>query len=179
MPDIILPDKVPPGMDHAALPTVLVVSQQPITAPLIASLARAMPAFLLLAHSSSEALELTGIIKPDLFVLEASLPEMSGIELYERLHRQPGFTTIPALLLGPISLKPYHIRMGRMLVNLPLFSEPSVLRSVLKKLLSGWEMPDNQRSIKPTQPGWPQRTRFFYSQLSHSVRKCSRCTHEA
>jgi len=39
-------------------------------------------------------------VKPQLFLLEYSLPDMNGIILYDRLHARKELATVPALIVG-------------------------------------------------------------------------------
>jgi CheY-like chemotaxis protein len=95
-----------------------------------------MPALLVLVHSSGEALEVTEAIKPDAFVLELTLEGLSGVDLYERLRAQPGFATIPAILIGRLSSEQHRYMAKRKVVNLPYPFEPYDLQSALETLLN-------------------------------------------
>jgi hypothetical protein len=82
-------------------------------------------------------LEVTEAIKPDAFVLESAfLDELSGVELYERLHTQPGFTKIPAILIGTLSPEQHRSMAKRKVVNLPYPVELHDLQSALEMLLN-------------------------------------------
>lgn len=50
-------------------------------------------------HAKS-ALEAVQQFTPSLLIIDCLLPEMSGLELYDRLHAMPGFETIPAIMLS-------------------------------------------------------------------------------
>ena len=39
-------------------------------------------------------------MKPQLFLLEYSLPDTNGIRLYDRLHARKELATVPALIVG-------------------------------------------------------------------------------
>jgi CheY-like chemotaxis protein len=39
-------------------------------------------------------------VKPQLFLLEYSLPDMNGIILYDRLHARKELEAVPALIIG-------------------------------------------------------------------------------
>jgi CheY-like chemotaxis protein len=77
----------------------------------------------------------TEAIKPDAFVLESALEELSGVELCDRLHAQPGFTRIPAILIGMLSPEQQYSLAKRKVVNLPYPIEPNDLQSTLETLL--------------------------------------------
>lgn len=46
-----------------------------------------------------EALNIVENFKPDLFILDYLLPQMDGIELYNRLHTIEGLENVPALVI--------------------------------------------------------------------------------
>jgi CheY-like chemotaxis protein len=137
MPNIIMPSKELLGAAQGRLRMLLVVSRQYTSDVLVFALAHTIPALLVVVHSSSEALEVTESIKPDAFVLESAfLDELSGAELYERLHAQPGFTKIPAILIGSPAPEQHHSMAKRKLVNLPYPLELHDLQSALETLLN-------------------------------------------
>lgn len=49
--------------------------------------------------SGSQALEMAAEAKPDLFLLDVMMPEMSGIETLQHLRELPGFEQTPALFM--------------------------------------------------------------------------------
>jgi response regulator RpfG family c-di-GMP phosphodiesterase len=137
MPNIIMPSKELLETAQGRVRMLLVVSRQSTSDALVFALVHTIPALLVLVHSSSEALEVTEAIKPDAFVLEEALEELSGVELYDRLHTQPGFTKIPAVLIGGmLSPEQRHHMAKRKVVNLPYPIEPNELQSVLERQLN-------------------------------------------
>jgi CheY-like chemotaxis protein len=54
----------------------------------------------LLATDGYQALKLVHDIKPSLFLLDYSLPRMTGLELYDRLHATEELEDIPALMIS-------------------------------------------------------------------------------
>ena len=87
-----------------------------------------------LVPNGFEALKIASSLKPDLFVLDYHLPNMDGLELYERLHTTRGLEAIPALFLTayPFSLA---IR-GRKLISLKKPFEFDELLQVIHELLA-------------------------------------------
>src|SRR5438045_2474312 len=81
-----------------------------------------------------EALKIASTLKPDLFVLDYHLPNMDGLELYERLHTTRGLEAIPTLFLTayPFSLA---IR-GRKIISLKKPFEFDELLQVIRELLA-------------------------------------------
>jgi len=53
-----------------------------------------------LATDSMQALEISRIIRPHLFLLDYYLPRMNGLELYDRLHAMEGLEKIPAIFMS-------------------------------------------------------------------------------
>ena len=142
MPNIIMPSKEFLGAAQGRIQMLLVISRQYTSDALVSALAHTIPALLVSVHSSSEALEVTEAIKPDAFVLESAFwDELSGVELYERLHAQPGFNKIPAILIGKLSPEQHYLVAKRKVVNLPYPVEPNDLQSALERLLNIPKMP--------------------------------------
>lgn len=52
------------------------------------------------ATTCTEALEIVGIIKPHLFLFDYQLPDMSGLELYDRLHAKKALKHIPTIIMS-------------------------------------------------------------------------------
>lgn len=136
MPNIIRPSKELLNAARGRVRMLLVVSRQSTRDSLVFALAHTIPALLVLVHSISEALEVTKAIKPDAFVLESALEGLSGVELYDRLYAQPGFATIPAILIGRLSPEQNRYMAKHEVVNLPYPIEPNDLQSTLETLLN-------------------------------------------
>src|SRR5690349_5852280 len=56
----------------------------------------------MLVNDPSQALHVATIRKPDLFLIDYSLPHMTGIELYDQLHVQKGLEEVPAIVLSAL-----------------------------------------------------------------------------
>jgi DNA-binding response OmpR family regulator len=136
MPNIIVPNKEVSGRAQGRVRVLLIVSRPSTSDELVFALANTVPALLVLVHTSDEALEITDAIKPDAFVIESTLEEQSGIDLYSRLQAQPGFATIPTVLIGLLSPEQHHYTAKRKVVNLPYPFEPDDLQSALETLLN-------------------------------------------
>ena len=54
----------------------------------------------LLAVDGSQALKLVQDIQPNMLILDNRLPDMKGIELYDRLHTMETLENIPVLLMS-------------------------------------------------------------------------------
>ncbi len=80
----------------------------------------------LLAADSFQALKIVQDLKPDLLLLDYSLPRMNGLELYDKLHAIKELEDVPALL---ISANPplYEIKKRK----LPYLKKPVELDELL------------------------------------------------
>lgn len=58
------------------------------------------------ARDGQEALELAQQEKPDLIITDYHMPQLSGLELCQRLKQDPATTTIPAIML---TARGYHL----------------------------------------------------------------------
>jgi CheY-like chemotaxis protein len=54
----------------------------------------------LLVTDGQQALKAIGQIKPCLFITDYHLPNMNGIELYDRLHAMPALKNTPAIIMS-------------------------------------------------------------------------------
>jgi hypothetical protein len=148
VPNIITPSKELLDAAQRRVQVILVVSRQHTSDVLVFALSHTIPALLVLVHSSREALEVTEAIKPDVFVLESALwDELSGVELYERLHTQPGFSKIPAIIIGMLAPEQGYTMAKRKVVNLPDPIELNDLQSALETLLNIPRMPVRPNAI--------------------------------
>ncbi len=147
MPNIIVPSKEASGRDQGRVRVLLIVSRQSTSNELVFALANAVPALLVQVQTSGEALEVTEAIKPDAFVIESTLEELSGVDLYNRLQAQPGFATIPTILIGLLSSEQHRSMDKRKVVNLPYPFEPDDLQSALETLLNIPKVPVRPETI--------------------------------
>src|SRR5579863_7488464 len=54
----------------------------------------------LLATDGSQALKFIKTLKPTLFLLDYNLPDMNGLELYDKLHSIEALTNVPAIFMS-------------------------------------------------------------------------------
>lgn len=54
----------------------------------------------LLATDGASALQVAKSLKPNLLLLDYRLPDMNGVELYDRLHMIDGFGEVPAIIMS-------------------------------------------------------------------------------
>jgi CheY-like chemotaxis protein len=80
--------------------TILIVEDDDIMRMLLTDLLHQETSYYpLVVNAGCEAIEVTSDIIPDLFLLDYFLPDMNGIELYDRLHGQNKLASVPAILL--------------------------------------------------------------------------------
>ena len=53
------------------------------------------------ANTPLHALQLVAELRPSLLIFATELDEMTGIDLYDLIHKQPEYARIPALIFGP------------------------------------------------------------------------------
>lgn len=51
-------------------------------------------------NESTKAIEIAATLNPDLITLDLMMPELTGLELCELLHRDPRFVNIPILIVS-------------------------------------------------------------------------------
>jgi PAS domain S-box-containing protein len=87
-----------PAADRKAL-KVLVVDDDPKAVELIAVHLQGLAAGVLRAHGGAEAIDIAQKELPDLIILDLMMPDVSGFEVVEALHRQPGTARIPIMIV--------------------------------------------------------------------------------
>ena len=84
-----------------SMKTILIVEGDPgIGAFLVQAIAQETPYHALLVNDGLFALEVTRAFAPDLLFLDYYLPNMNGIELYDRLHARKELQNIPVILMS-------------------------------------------------------------------------------
>ncbi len=85
----------------ASTKTVLVLDDSVFIRHMLARMMHSETPFQpIFATTCAEALEIVGIIKPQLFLFDYQLPDMSGLELYDKLHAKKALKHIPAILMS-------------------------------------------------------------------------------
>ena len=87
---------------RVSLPTVvLLVENDPTNAELFVQiLYQETPYHVLCATNGHAALHFTRHVKPQLFLLDIYLPDMNGIQLYDRIHVRKDLEDVPAVIMG-------------------------------------------------------------------------------
>ena len=85
---------------QATTKTILLVEDEPtISSFLVEAISQETPYRAIVATDGRAALQLVQHFTPDLLLLDYRLPEMNGIELYDRLHSTKALAAIPAILM--------------------------------------------------------------------------------
>jgi len=86
---------------NTAVKTILVVEDdKSIGIFFVEAIKQETPHQALLASDSFQALKIVQDLKPDLILLDYSLPRMNGLELYDKLHSMKELEHVPALLIS-------------------------------------------------------------------------------
>lgn len=85
---------------HAQAKAILIVEDDESTGDVLTTaIAQETPYTSRLVSNGAAALVEAPMYRPDLFILDLRLPDMTGIELYDQLQALPGFFNIPVLLM--------------------------------------------------------------------------------
>ncbi|MFL5658553.1 MAG: response regulator [Ktedonobacteraceae bacterium] len=86
---------------HGEPYTILVVeADAEIGSLLLEALSQKASYQMILLTHSLQALQVARGIKPDLFILNYHLPQVNGIELYDRLHAIKGLKHVPTIMVA-------------------------------------------------------------------------------
>jgi DNA-binding response OmpR family regulator len=81
--------------------TILIVEDDPANGALLSMLIAQETAYNpLLVTTGEQAIEAVQQKRPDLFILDYTLPHLNGLELYEQLHTITDLEDVPAILLS-------------------------------------------------------------------------------
>jgi len=78
---------------------VLVVDDDPKAVELVAVHLQGLATSVLRAQGGAEAIDIAQKELPDLIILDLMMPDVSGFEVVEALHRQPGTSRIPIMIV--------------------------------------------------------------------------------
>lgn len=83
--------------------TILIVEDDELMGQfIIQTLQGETPYRTLLATDAFRALNIVRTVKPSLFLLDYFLPQMNGIELYDRLHAAGGLKDVPTMFMSAV-----------------------------------------------------------------------------
>ena len=86
--------------------TILVADDETHTLHVVSLKLRNAGFIVITARDGQEALELVQQNKPDLIITDYHMPQLSGLELCQRLKQDPATTGIPAIML---TARGYHL----------------------------------------------------------------------
>ena len=84
--------------DRTTRPTILLLGDESVNELLLQWLPSSCA--VVVANTPLHALQLVAELHPSLLIFAADLDEMSGIDLYDLIHKQPEYARIPALIFG-------------------------------------------------------------------------------
>ena len=117
--------------------TILLVEDDPyISSFLIEAIAQETPYRAIVANDSHAALKLVRHFTPCLFILDYGLPDMNGIELYDRLHLNHALAPIPAILITASRQLPQQQLHQRQLIAFKKPFELDVFLATIETLLA-------------------------------------------
>jgi DNA-binding response OmpR family regulator len=117
------------GDAQATTKTILLVEDDPyISSFLEEAIEQETPYRAIVASDGNAALKLVRHFTPCLFLLDYGLPDMNGIELYDRLHINRALAPIPAILITANRHLPQQQMQQRQLI---IFRKPFDLDSFL------------------------------------------------
>jgi CheY-like chemotaxis protein len=94
-------------MDRVAAPlrtTVLLVDDDAEFRSVVSDLLGAEGCQVACAENGARALEILGVLTPDLILVDLAMPVMSGWELLHRLETDPRLATVPATVLSAMPI---------------------------------------------------------------------------
>lgn len=116
--------------DQMEVKTILVVEDDnDIGEFLVQAIELETPYQVMLASRGLEALRLVSTLKPNLLILDYRLPDMNGIELYDKVHTTGEFAHVPTLVISANA--PQTELMRR---HLPLLKKPFELNDLFKQI---------------------------------------------
>ena len=119
--------------DVATRPTILLLGDERVNELLLQWLPSSCA--VMVANTPLHALQLVTELHPALLIFAAELDEMSGIDLYDLIHKQPEYARIPALIFGPDLAPSQAALRKRKLIGLRTPLGKQVLLDIVHSLL--------------------------------------------
>jgi DNA-binding response OmpR family regulator len=86
---------------HVPIKTILVVEGDDTLGPFLAqAISQETAHQAMLVPDGFQALKAVRSLKPHIFVIDAQLPSMDGIELYDQLRASPTLDQVPVIIMG-------------------------------------------------------------------------------
>jgi CheY-like chemotaxis protein len=128
------------------IPYIMVVESDPDIATLLKNFFKSETHLdILFAMTMKDALHVTRVLKPLLFLINEHLSDGDGLTLYDQLHQRAGFEHIPAVILSTLPHLCQRRARERQVICLELpFDLDDLLRTILS-LLSPSPAPQHKR----------------------------------
>jgi CheY-like chemotaxis protein len=121
--------------NDSSVPTILIVEDDESTGDVMVTAIGQETAYVTrLAKTGHEALQVVQKHKPGLFILDYRLPDISGVELYDRLHAIQDLAEIPTILMSAGKLDEALEQRNVVFLNKP-FELDEFLTAVKRLLL--------------------------------------------
>src|SRR6266699_5141126 len=122
---------------QATSKTILLVEDDPnISSFLVEAIEQGTPYRAIVATDSHAALKLVRHFTPCLFILDYGLPDMNGIELYDRLQLNKDLAPLPAVLITANSQIPQQQIQQRQLITFLKPLELDIFLATIETLLA-------------------------------------------
>ncbi|MBU0594288.1 MAG: response regulator [Gammaproteobacteria bacterium] len=142
-----------PELTYPAGATVLVVDDAPPNVKLLRLILKDAGYNVLEASSGPEALEILHSEKPDAMVLDVRMPGMTGYEVCRQIREEPGFASLPVIMVTALSLPGERI-MGIEAGATDFITKPFNKKELLARLRASLVTAEKDRSvILPQLPG--------------------------
>jgi DNA-binding response OmpR family regulator len=116
--------------DHATVKTIVIVEDdESVGEFLLRVIQNETPYQAALASHGFEALTMVQTLKPNLLILDYDLPDMNGLELYDKIHAIKAMESLPALVVTAQSV--YKEVKAR---RIPLLKKPFELTDLLQEI---------------------------------------------
>ena len=123
-------------VDYQKAKVILIVEDdEDVGAFLVAAIQQETPYHAIVVSDGFAALKTVHDVKPDLFILDYQLPQMTGIEVYDQLRARPELSDVPALLMTAGIGMPRHALEKRKIVGLNKPLELSAFLNMIDKIL--------------------------------------------
>ena len=91
--------------------TVIIVEDEPDAAEMFAEMMRVSGYRVVKIFSSTPAIGIITVEKPDVVILDVMMPDVSGLEVLRFMRREPDLANIPVILVSAKSM-PSDIKIG-------------------------------------------------------------------
>lgn len=122
--------QVAPEYDPFATKVILLVEDDPELSEVLEGMIGMFVSYQVVSASNAfQALHVMRNVQPDLFLFDYQLPDVNGLELYQRLHARQTFADIPVLFVSAIAPKELFETQ-----HLPYIGKPFEMDDLLQKI---------------------------------------------